>query len=308
MINIQQKNDVIIGMAIQNIDSQLKYETTKVLNPDILALGTSRVMQFRKEFFNDEVLFYNAGGAVSNLGQFINFIDTLDKKPKFIIIGLDQYFFNENWSKSNQDLTTYKYKYNPIKIIANFYRFILTNRSEINQAYKYDENIGLTAKVYGDGYRKDGSYFYNRIINFPESEYSKKFIYPFKDTIRRIDAGNSRFDYGGDIYKKSIEQIIELLDRCKNEHIQVIAFIPPFAPYVNIKLEENGNYNYIKKIYPTLLPIFAEYGHEIYDFTDSSNISDDSMYIDGFHGNENTYHNILLEMKKRNSVLKEYVK
>jgi hypothetical protein len=309
IIRIQQSSDnVLVGMAIQNIDAQMKFESTKIINPDILALGTSRVMQFRREYFNDDVLFYNAGGVVANLVQYIDFITALEQNPEYVIIGLDQYFFNENYAKLNQGHVIYTYNYDPIKIVVSVFRKILQKELLIYQSYAYNNNLGLTAKVHGDGFRKDGSYFYNRIINEPDSDYSSKFVFPFEDTIKRIDVGNARFEYGEDIYRESVEQVILLLNECKKRKITVISFLPPFAPYINLKMEESGNYNYVKKIYATLYPIFEQFGYEFYDFTDSSHLSDDTMYIDGFHGDDNVYHNILLNIKSNNSILAGYIK
>ncbi|MDR1469609.1 MAG: hypothetical protein LBT00_09975 [Spirochaetaceae bacterium] len=308
IIRIQQSSDnVLVGTAIQNIDAQLKFETTKIINPDILALGTSRVMQFRREYFNDDVVFYNAGGVVVNLMQYIDFITALEHNPEYVIIGLDQYFFNEAYTKGDQSHAVYAYTYDPIKIVVNGFKKML-QKELTYQPYIYNNNIGLTAKVHGDGFRKDGSYFYNRIINEPNSDYNSKFVFPFEDTIKRIDAGNARFEYGEDIYRESIKQVVLLLNECKRRNINVIAFIPPFAPYVNLKMEESGNYNYVKKIHTTLYPIFEQFDYEFYDFTDSSHLSDDSMYLDGFHGNDNVYHNILLDIKSNNSILGRYIK
>jgi hypothetical protein len=309
IVKIQQSRDnVVVGLAIQNIDAQLKFETTKIINPDILALGTSRVMQFRREYFNDDILFYNAGGAVVNLVQYIDFIIALEYKPKYIIIGLDQYFFNENYAKWDQSHAIYTYNYDPIKIVVNSFKKILQKELLIYQPYIYTNNIGLTAKVHGDGFRRDGSYFYNRIINEPNSDYSSKFVFPFEDTIERIDAGNRRFEYGEYIYIEAVKQVGLLLNECKQRNINVIAFIPPFAPYVNLKMEETGNYNYVKKIYTTLYPIFEQFDYEFYDFTDLSHLSGDDMYTDGFHGNDDVYKNILLNIKDNNSILERYIK
>jgi hypothetical protein len=308
IVKIQQSRDnVLVGLAIKNIDTRLKFVTSKIINPDILALGTSRVMQFRREYFNDDVVFYNAGGAVVNLMQYIDFITALEHNPEYVIIGLDQYFFNENYAKWNQSHTVYAYNYEPVKIVISGFKKML-QKELIYQPYIYNDNIGLTAKVHGDGFRKDGSYFYNRIINEPNSDYSSKFVFPFEDTVERINAGNRRFEYGEDIYMESIKQVAVLLNECKRRNINVIAFIPPFAPYVNLKMEVSGNYNYVKKIYTTLYPIFEQFDYEFYDFTESSHLSDDSMYIDGFHGNDNVYHNILLDIKSNNSILGRYIK
>jgi hypothetical protein len=307
IITIQQNSDIVVGTAIRNIDAVLKYKTTIKLQPQILALGTSRIMQFRREYFTEEFEFYNAGGAVTYLSDYIVFINALNYSPQYIIINLDQFFFNKKHgyhTNPDQNGPQYDDNYNFLKMIINTYRMLVHHE---NYKYEYPRNIGLTATVHGDGFRKDGSYFYNRIINFPNSEYSKEYLYPFDNTMARINAGNSRFEYGDTLCDKSVDHVVQLLTVCKARNINVIAFIPPFAPMVNKKIVETDKYGYMKEIYPSLSPFFEQFGYEIYDFTDCSDISNNSMYIDGFHGNDITYKNILQIIKNKGSILEEYI-
>ena len=63
-------------------------ELIKQVKPEIIALGSSRVMQFREDSFNKK--FVNAGGAMNSLSEF-NFFEKMYEfhNPKYIILGLD---------------------------------------------------------------------------------------------------------------------------------------------------------------------------------------------------------------------------
>ena len=66
LIADHNNDDILIGLAYSNV-KDIKLIITEHRNPKIMALGTSRVMQFRDFFFNNPEFFYNAGGAVSEI-------------------------------------------------------------------------------------------------------------------------------------------------------------------------------------------------------------------------------------------------
>jgi hypothetical protein len=307
IIEKQQDENVLVGLAITNVDAILKLKSVKKIRPSIIALGTSRVMQFRKEFFNDDVIFYNAGGATTNLKQYANFIQSLnaDEQPAYVIVGLDQYFFCQNYAQQDQSVSNFTYNHNSLQIIVLILKKIIYREMKLFPEYNFRNNIGLTAKIHGDGFRKDGSYQYNRILN--DQAYGKQYKFPFDDTTRRIEVGIHRFEYGDKPWNESVKQVIDLLEICKNRGICLIGFLPPYAPYIYDKMLDTGKYDYLNQIYPEILPIFNKYGYELYDFSDVKYFADDSVFIDGFHGSDIVYHKIILEMKNQNSKISQFV-
>lgn len=308
MIAIQQKNpDVIINTVLQGTDTILKYKVAHLIKPDILALGTSRVMCFREEMFADGLKFYNAGRAVRSTCGFLEFIDNLGYNPKILIIGLDQNFFNEKWAQERNKKPDYLYCYRPQMILIKALEKLVGFSIDLSSLKNFPDNIGLNAVVYNDGFRKDGSYYYSRIINFPDSTLSKRSRFPFGDVVDRINSGDSWFAHGNDLYGTAVAQISQFLEMCRKKNIFVVGIIPPYAPYVYSKMKESKDFGYMEKVYPALLPIFSQYNYELYDYTDSKKISDDSMYNDGCHGNDDTYYNILLSLKAGGSLIGEYI-
>jgi len=66
----------------------------------------------------------------------------------------------------------------------------------------------------------------------------------------------------------------------------------------------SGNYEYVEKLYPQIKPIFDSHDFEIYCYETVSAVgSNDFETTDGFHGGENTYLRIMIDMLKNNSSL-----
>ena len=128
----KQGIEKLVGWGYQDNDKAFKLRMSNKLHPDIFAVGTSRVMQFREEWFADEYSFYNAGGGVSRLPHFKKFLQNLPDgyTPKILIISLDQYFFNKNWdsmlngAKDMDDNLAVNYKM-PYIIAESLENFIL---------------------------------------------------------------------------------------------------------------------------------------------------------------------------------------
>jgi hypothetical protein len=170
MIEIQQRDAVLVITGIQNTIPFLKYKTANILNPDILAMGTSRIHSVRQEHFVNGVNFYNTAIATQNLPSYYDFIENLDVIPRFIIFNLDQWQFNENYFNTDfqqlmKNRLDYKNGYEKVNIIRGILRMIVNLEVKIEQKFDYPENLGLIAAVYGEGFRKDGAYYWKRVLD-----------------------------------------------------------------------------------------------------------------------------------------------
>ena len=91
-------------------------------------------------------------------------------------------------------------------------------------------------------------------------------------------------------------------------NVKVVGFLPPFAPDVLNEIIASNNFNYMDSIYNKLNISFNKYNHELWDFTDPKKInSDDTEFIDGFHGGDLTYLKIIKYMADNNSLIKDYI-
>lgn len=279
---------------------------------DVLALGSSRILEFREKMFNN-ARFYNAGYTVPYIEDFVPFLKSIPKNkyPKYLIIGLDQFSFNENYKiieqSKKKEFWSNSFQKNPnLKTLINTWKGIFNK--EYNFDFKTKKNdiqlVGLNACIQGVGFRNDGSMDYGVQIDKLLKEDKSARDYNFETTFDRIRRGDSRFLFGNNLNKKAIVELKKLLSFCKENNIELIAFIPPFADKVNVKLKESNKYNYMNHIFKTCLPLFKKNNFELYDFSSPSTIqSNDSEFIDGFHSGEVNYLRMLIKMLENNSKL-----
>jgi hypothetical protein len=279
---------------------------------EIWALGSSRVLQFRKGMFDES--FYNLGYSISKINEFIPFLKSVptSKYPKYLIIGLDQWMFNSKWDdlKSKREINYWEncFKFYPeMNTYKSVYMDLINRKYDFNSLYNGDQYcIGLNALVNDVGFREDGSMLYGNQIRKLIKKDTSANDYNYTNTITRIKNGNKRFEYGSTINDNAIFEVNEVLKYCKKWNINVIAILPPFAPSIFKIMKKSGNYNYVQNLFANLKPYFDKYDYELYDFTNSYTFnSNDNEFIDGFHGGEIVYQKILINMLDSGSMLNE---
>lgn len=289
---------------------QYKLELIKNKKPEIIALGSSRVMQFREESFNTK--FITTGGAMNFLNEGYFFLKEMTKyhRPKIIILGLDFWWFNENYYQPSlvnnleEKNSNIKDKINQIlsDIIKNeidfkIFKYISRDKNDITNY----QNIGIRSLEYSNGFRKDGSYQYSQFI-LGDKENSD---IGFSNTFNRIDNGNRRFEYANHISKERVKIFDEIIKFAKDNDIKLILFIPPLANEVVEKMDSLGDkYNYVSEF----RKLVKETNIENYDFHDMRNYYKDSCeFVDGFHAGDVTYQRILAKMYDSNSSISKYL-
>lgn len=307
------------GLAYNYYDREYKFFMTEKFEPEILALGTSRSMQIDGNIFNSKYSFYNAGGAVQNPQDYIEFIKRLSYNPKLVIIDLNHFFFNPNSDKSSPAIYK-KPELNSLTILKNcinVYKDICLGK--IRMVKFSNEHIGMLAKMECDGFTNTGFYHYGRITNNPvhASDYN------FKNSINRIMTHSDRFQTCNIVDLKVVEQIKTFVKECNSRGIKLIGFLPPFSHYVINEMKKDGNYQYINMIYSYLKPSFEGEGNNLYDYTDVSRIGGNDFYfIDGFHAgvpvvnlifkdiitNDNSLSDFFTTTEKMDSIIIEYKK
>lgn len=306
----------LIGYAYD--ESNYKYIKWYELNNkpkfDVVAIGSSRVLQFRREMFQSS--FYNAGYTIETIRDFKPFLEGISKKkyPEYIIIGLDQWMFNTNWDNSDlikprsywQESYTYFPSSNNIrKIFKDLFRGKISPISIYNRSSSI--NIGLNSLINNKGLRNDGSMFYGNQIDLLLANDQGAHDYKFIETINSIDKGIKRFQHCNKVNYKALIEVEKLLEFCSKNNINVIGFLPPFPERIYHYMLTDGSYFYINnsQLMNSLKPLFQNHDFEIYDYTHGIgvNFSDDE-FIDGFHGGESIYAKILIDISQKSGVLK----
>lgn len=310
-----EKELILFGLAYSNPDKYYKYNSAIERKPEVLTLGTSRVMPFRSKLFKKDT-FYNAGGGVEKIGQFSYFLDNIPKEtqPKILIIGLDQYFFNPNWDNSSADEDNIKeaiindnHALNAIKASftgTQIFKDYFDKKFNFSDLIHNNNSVGLNAIKNGNAFRNDGSYYYGKIMGDPNSNKEAR----FKDSFERISSGGYRFEYGKDISEDSIKKLEKFLEKCKNRNIHVIGFMPPYAHVVYEKMKQSEEkYAYVFRLESLLKPLFEKNNFDFYNFSDIASLgASDEETIDGFHGSEKAYTRLFIKIAENNLKLKAY--
>ena len=314
---IDEDKEVLIGYSYN--ESNYKYLKWKTIiskeKRTIWALGSSRVLQFRERLFNKK--FYNAGYTINTTEDYLTFLKSIpnEKHPDVLIIGFDQWIFNKNWNKSKKNKKKIYWEesfsfYPSGQTIFNTYIDLFSNieKTYKNVKLKKTKYIGLNAYTNNTGFRRDGSMYYGGRINRLINKDSTLKDYKFKDTKSRITKGNRKFQFGDSVDENAISNIEELLEYCNLNKIKVIGFLPPFANEVLNEMMKSNNYEYLNFIGNRLDISFKKHNYEFWDFTNAKKLnSNDTEFLDGFHGGELTYLKIVKFMADNNSIIKSYI-
>lgn len=303
----QVSSGSLVALAYSDPTGCVKAKTLASRNPTVVVLGTSRVMQFRESFFRNPTVFYNAGGLVARVKDFRSFIEEVDiTGVETLVIGLDQYFFNEDWDDLTKSPTTYEDTYSTIGVLRNqkLLRDLWQGKFEYARLGRRGR-IGLTATMYDEGFREDGSYRYGRVIDHPHLAWDVD----FENTYKRMRKGNKRFQYGSVVSVAALDELDSFLTICRAKGIHVVAILPPFAHEVWERILKQGDdYRYMRELYSELTPLFEASSFELFDFSDLASVgSGDAETIDGFHGSEVAYLRLTLKLASNSEVIARYV-
>lgn len=279
----------LFGFAYREDTRAFKQATAAARAAEVLVLGTSRSMQLRGEFFRTDS-FYNAGGGIAYISQAKVFLENLPEnaRPRRLLLVLDQYFYNTDWSSIEpEDSGALPPDTEPDAVTS--LRHMLWDYADgkfsLLRVLATPEGVyGLTAAARGAGFYADGSYTYGGALLHPEQGEDAGFA----DTFDRIEKGTGRFEWGGAPDGLRLAETRELLAYCAAQGIEVTAFLPPYAPSVWQRMQQTGRYGYISAAASALEELFAQYGFEVFDYSDLPETRDD-QYVDGFHGSDRVY-------------------
>ena len=311
IVKRQLNHNSIYGTALNENVFAYKLELVKQTKPKIVALGSSRVLQLREEFFRDS--FVSAGNAMNTLKEGRLFLEEVLKfyKPDIVILGLGVWWFNplypnyekgEYFNINGKNISGAKVR-DIVKHIYNrqfFQSQYLLDNHFITNPYSNLDSLGLNAIYNGRGFLKDGSYLYGEIFKDEKTKDAN-----FADTFWRIENSNSQFAYASHIDVKRMQDLFDILNLLEKHNIQVVIFIPPLAPSMYKAMQDKQEkYAYIDELFMTLQ------NNQIYFFNYHNPAvlkDDDCEFLDGFHGGDVFYARILADMAQKSEILQPYV-
>ncbi|MDY0873135.1 hypothetical protein [Dongia rigui] len=293
---LQDKTGDLYGAALFYRPFAYKLERYRLTSPDILLVGSSRVMQFAGEVFNVPVL--NSGGASNTLDQTVGFIRAAlaVHKPKAILIGLDFWWFNPSRDddidatgdmSDDVDLSLSQL-FAPLQWVSegslragSFFEALLPVKD-------LAPGIGAFAKFGGRGWDVYGRYDYGTLLDGGMQSDDRH----FKRTLKRLQSAkiSSKLNVRVSPSAEKIDELRQLLAELDGQSIEVVLFLPPLAGSVLQAIEQDPE----SRLIPLWRDAMANLGARVFDFTDPQALgSNDCEFVDGFHGGAVTYMRIL---------------
>jgi hypothetical protein len=294
-------SDVLFGPGYSDCTPNYKLRMAQAVRPRVLAMGTSRVMEVRQQFFSQP--FYNSGGGVFRAADLRPFLARIPEaeQPTTIILSLDQFMLSAEVERSETNVIEDRLTkcLSATELISSswtsIYRDLASRKVPLGALLSppFPNAIGVAARFNGRGFRRDGS-------NRPGSNG----FTPFSEVLDRMAKGNYRFQYADEIAAPLSQEVVSFVAEAHRRGIHVAAFLPPYAPLIYDRMREMGRYGYVDKIMPALEPRLRELDATIFDFSDVRALGlADANFIDGFHGSERVYAAMLAEMGRRDPAL-----
>ncbi len=279
---------------------------------DVLAIGSSRVLQFRAEMFDDS--FFNVGYMIERISDIEIFLKKLPKNrlPKTIIMGLDQWMFNKNYDSLEYNPDWGRFDYSKISFVRylSFIRSILKREITLRQlaGFNYSRYKGLNALENNVGIRYDGSFHYGKQLDMLLAGSDKVSDYNYSETLGRIRDGVLRFQPGDEINPLAGKHIQNMIKFADDNGIHLIILVPPLPDIVVETMRSSSRYGYFDKIGPYIQSFLKGSSHELHIFHTASSVgSDDSEVVDGFHCGESTYIKTLIKMVENGSAISKHL-
>ena len=316
--------NILYAPAYTDFEAYYRMQGVLLHQPEVLALGNSRILDIRSEYFKPGVTSYDAGLLAKGIQEYRQVLDRIPKatQPKVMIMVLEQSQF-DYWERDFNgyyNLPAQLVYQKPLNYILNvtirswplIYGDYFQKKFSIRQLWqdRHDNTrIGLLAKIDNEGFRKDGSYRNGRYVDHPHDPrlYDSN---NFSDTFGLIalKSGYFRYNTYDGLSEQALDETDAILAEAKARGIYVIAYMPPYAPTVYKKMLTDPAYHYIFQIEDKARPIFEKYGFELYNFNDPASLgAKDSEFFDGYHQGEKVYVRLMLYMAKHSSVLGKLV-
>lgn len=317
----RQKNDqpVLFGFGYNDYSFiPFKKQLIKTKNPTVIALGTSKVMQIRKEFFMNPSRFVNAAGPIRTFGDLEYFIRSIpdNSDVKVILLGIDQDMLYRSYDSGiakEEDSGVVKFTKLFVTMSRRIYFDYILHKytfDDLIDKSKVSNNIGLLAIMYNDGYRADGSYLYGHSMQDPSR------VLKVKEQIDIEASQISRAHFYEDSHaekvflERNIKGLSEILDLCEKKGIVVIGFTTPYPePIYKAYKESQGRYhNMITTATERVSDLFREHKEPFFDMALTSFFGGkETSFVDRTHITDVSQLNMIIHLAERNKELNSLV-
>jgi hypothetical protein len=299
---IQQRDGGLYGTALHPNVYPYKLELYAARKPEIVAIGSSRVLQFRQSHFNRS--FANLGRTINYPAEAVKLVQDMltIATPDLVLFGIDHYWLNPAY-KTASDFRTHNLRggsMTPDALMTPF-RWLLDGKvgpdtyraflaGEVPRATNGEPLIGIQAIQDGAGFGADGAWHYDHYVfgRKPSDDPG------FRDTLRRIASGSAQFRHGENIDMNRLAELRQAIHLLEDAGARVITFVPPMATRIGDEMTARGaDYGYADAARAALRAL----GTEHHDILDASRLgATECEFVDGFHGGDVVAARMLKEM------------
>lgn len=292
---------------------QFKFEGVLAANPDIIVLGSSRVLFFRDDFFNlQPEAFYNVsiqGLKPEEAHDFVEGMIRANVIPEVILLELDLPYFNEDEHDLSGNRVTsvvpsiwtdYQYLQSASQRIGAMW---LSEPLQLLNYYRNDgqiHTIGLYARQFQIGYLKDGSYYHSTIIeNRAQAVMSQ---------LEDFAHGRRIYERGTDVNRSRLAEIEAILSQSQQHGIAIIGFLSTYQPQIYNQIVSSSQLGYMGIATSELEQLFSNYNMPFYDFSDPQTVqATDDEFMDTWHPGELvSFRQYLTILEDNQSLLGQY--
>jgi hypothetical protein len=273
------------------------------VDPEILLVGSSRVAQWRADFFKP-YSFYNASNSSLTIEHIYKFLTGLNNKNlKIVIFSLDPFMLHPIWklayknvSLAESPITLESTKYLSGQVIES----ILMNPKAIlgREPFEGKSSLGSLAILHGEGWRRDGSLRYGEFLDKMANGIEWYDSQRRQSDLNRIKTGAGPFHHGEIIDPEAIRDLKKLSEYASEKGIQLVGITHPFSSELNSAIENSAKYGYWKQFFSSKFQVtLDDLGIIYFDFSDPllGNILKEE-FVDGFHVSETGVAKIAIQL------------
>ncbi|MGH8453678.1 MAG: hypothetical protein ACRESW_03925, partial [Nevskiales bacterium] len=281
----------LVGPTLHEDFYHYKLALYRARKPDVVVIGSSRVLQFRENYFRDR--FLNMGSSMREIatGEHLLHAMLQTHKPKLVILGVDYWWFNEQVEEPGARPPPVK-RSPKVDFGQLMQPWIWLREGKIGREDFFNRlnplyrakglcRIGVRARTDDSGFGPDGSNYSGALVTGRKNNFLDR---QFEITLDAVREGDSRWKHGSVANDDHVRMFVALVQAFREQGIEVLLFLPPLAPSVVTAMSGLGNsYAYIDDMRHKLTAA----GLTVFNFHDPRAIgSSDCEFIDGSHGGD----------------------
>jgi len=281
-----------------------KYSIYRTLQPEAIAIGSSRAMEMRRRFFKTS--FVNLGGCVSNvqhLERLVSDISVLPNRPRLAVLFVDFWWFNDRISSDSGKYQAVEYpRYPSLSLFGYAIGAVAAHPNWGRLIPIPNDRLGLMGILFNAGFDRFGS-FYD--ISTITGEVGSNDV-QFKTTESGFEKGEGRFVPGRYADPRLVSRFALALDRLESLGIHTIVVFPPLAPPICKLVARSGRFGYIGDLKTQLSNRHLSF----MDFSDPQTLYSGDLrgeFFDGFHGGDVIYARIARAIAQQNTEFRQII-